>query len=116
MKKILFILFLVLLFACRKVEVEPTPPTPKVEDIFSVKEASIGNGDPLRFTLKAEGVYTLTLFDSATQQVVTRERIIGKIGENSLKLYTKSLPVKYLYLSLKDVNGFEIGKTLLVIN
>ena len=106
---------MVSIISCRKVEVEPIP-TPKVEDIFSVKETSIKNGDPLKFTLKSEGVYTLTLFDSVGQQVVTRERIIGKIGENSLKLYTKSLPVRYLYLSLEDGNGVQIGKTLLIIN
>ena len=115
MRYLLTILFLISIWGCRKLDVVPTPP-PKVEDIFSVKEASIGNGEQFKFTLKSEGIYTLTLFDSVGQQVVTRERIIGKIGENSLKLYTKSLPVKYLYLSLKDVNGFEIGKTLLVIN
>ena len=116
MKKLILLCFMVFIISCRKVEVEPIPTTPKVEDIFSVKETSISNGDPFKFTLKSEGVYTLTLFDSATQQVVTRERIIGKIGENSLKLYTKSLPVRYLYLSLEDGNGVQIGKTLLVIN
>ena len=117
MKKLILILLccVVFIISCRKVEVEPTPP-PKVEDIFSVKETSIGNGDLFKFNLKSEGVYTLTLFDSVGQQVVTRERIIGKIGENTLKLYTKSLPVKYLYLSMEDENGIEIGKTLLVIN
>jgi len=115
MRYILTILCLILIWGCRKVEVTPTP-TPKVEDIFSVKETSITNGDPLKFTLKSEGVYTLTLFDSVGQQVVTRERIIGKIGENSLKLYTKSLPVRYLYLSLEDENSVQIGKTLLIIN
>jgi len=115
MRYVLTILCLILIWGCRKVEVEPIT-TPKVEDIFSVKETSIANGDPLKFTLKSEGVYTLTLFDSIGQQVVTRERIIGKIGENSLKLYTKSLSVRYLYLSLEDVNGIQIGKTLLIIN
>jgi hypothetical protein len=115
MRYLLTILCLILIWGCRKVEVTPTP-TPKVEDIFSVKETSITNGDPLKFTLKSEGVYTLTLFDSVGQQVVTRERIIGKIGENSLKLYTKSLPVRYLYLSLEDENSVQIGKTLLIIN
>jgi len=115
MRYLLTILCLILIWGCRKLDVTPTP-TPKVEDIFSVKETSITNGDPLKFTLKSEGVYTLTLFDSVGQQVVTRERIIGKIGENSLKLYTKSLPVRYLYLSLEDENSVQIGKTLLIIN
>ena len=115
MRYLLTILCLILIWGCRKLDVTPTP-TPKVEDIFSVKETSITNGDPLKFTLKSEGVYTLTLFDSVGQQVVTRERIIGKIGENSLKLYTKSLTVRYLYLSLEDENSVQIGKTLLIIN
>jgi len=116
MKKLILILLCSIVFtiSCKKIEVQPEPP--KVEDIFSLKEKSISNGDPFNFTLKSEGVYTLTLFDSIAQQVVTRERIIGKIGENSLKLYTKSLPVKYLYLSLEDVNRVQIGKTLLIIN
>ena len=116
MKWIKFIILccIVSMIACRKIEVAPTPP--KVEDIFSVKESSITNGSPITFTLKSDGVYTLTLFDSTAQQVVTRERIIGKNGVNSLKLYTKSLPVKYLYLSLEDENSVQIGKTLLIIN
>ncbi len=115
MRYLLTILFLISIWGCRKLDVVPTPP-PAPSDIFSVKETSIGNGEQIKFNLKTEGVYTLTLFDSVGQQVVTRERIIGKIGENSLKLYTKSLPVKYLYLSMEDENGIEIGKTLLVIN
>jgi hypothetical protein len=115
MKKLILLCCVVFIISCKKVEVIPTPP-PKIEDIFSVKEVSISNGDPFKFTLKSEGVYTFTLFDSVGQQVVTRERIIGKIGENSLKLYTKSLPVRYLYLSLEDKNSIQIGKTLLIIN
>jgi hypothetical protein len=115
MRYLLTILFLISIWGCRKLDVVPTPP-PAPSDIFSVKETSIGNGEQIKFNLKTEGVYTLTLFDSVGQQVVTRERIIGKIGENSLKLYTKSLPVRYLYLSLEDENSVQIGKTLLIIN
>jgi hypothetical protein len=115
MRYLLTILFLISVWGCRKLDVVPTPP-PAPSDIFSVKETSIGNGEQIKFNLKTEGVYTLTLFDSVGQQVVTRERIIGKIGENSLKLYTKSLPVRYLYLSLEDENSVQIGKTLLIIN
>ena len=112
--KIIILCFVIFVIGCRKVEVQPTPPP--TTDIFSVKEASITNEGDINFNLKSEGVYTLTLFDSVGQQVVTRERIIGKNGINSLKLYTKSLPVRYLYLSLEDDKGVQIGKTLLVIN
>ncbi len=115
MRYILTILFLISIWGCRKVEIIPTPPPTQI-DIFSVKESTVSNGQEIKFNLKEEGVYTLTLFDSTTQQVVTRERINGKIGINNLKLYTKSLPIKYLYLTLKDQNSVEVGKTLLVIN
>jgi hypothetical protein len=115
MRYLLTILFLISIWGCRKLDVVPTPP-PAPSDIFSVKETSIGNGEQIKFNLKTEGVYTLTLFDSVGQQVVTRERIIGKTGLNTLKLYTKSLPIKYLYLTLEDQNSVEVGKTLLIIN
>ncbi len=49
MKKLILLCCVVFIISCRKVEVEPTPP-PKVEDIFSVKEASIGNGEQFKFT------------------------------------------------------------------
>lgn len=106
---------MVFIIACRKQIIEPTPP-PTLTDIFSVKESNISDGGELKFSLKSDGVYTLTLFDSTAQQVVTRERIIGKSGVNSLKLFTKSLPTKYLYLTLEDENNLQIGKTLLIIN
>ncbi len=113
--KIIILCCVVFIIGCRKVYVEPTP-LPQPTDIFSVKEASVTNEGEINFNLKSEGVFTLTLFDSVGQNVVTRERIIGKMGNNSLKLYTKSLPVRYLYLSLEDDKGIQIGKTLLVIN
>ncbi len=115
MRYLLTILFLISIWGCRKLDVVPTPP-PAPSDIFSVKESTVTNGQEIKFNLKAEGVYTLTLFDSTAQQVVTRERINGKIGINNLKLYTKSLPIKYLYLTLEDQNSVEVGKTLLIIN
>ncbi len=115
MRYLLTILLLISMWGCRKFDEFPTPP-PTQTDIFSVKESTVTNGQEIKFNLKTEGIYTLTLFDSTAQQVVTRERIIGKIGENSLKLYTKSLPVRYLYLSLEDENSIQIGKTLLIIN
>jgi len=111
MKKLLFILLL--LSACKKVEVQPQPPV--VQDIFSVTESTVSNGGDIYFDLKAAGTYTLTMLDE-TQNVITRERIIGKIGQNKLKIYTSSLPVKYLYLVLEDQSHTQIGKTAIKIN
>jgi hypothetical protein len=46
---------------------------------------------------------------------VTRERFTGKIGQNKLTLYTKSLPTSYLYLLLEDGNKTQVGKTIIII-
>jgi hypothetical protein len=114
MRKLLFILFLVILSACTKIEI-PVPVPPTNTDIFSVKESVVTDGQEIKFTLKADGVYTLTIGNESTGQVVTRERFTGKAGENKLTLYTKSLPTSYLYLLLEDGNKSQVGKTTIII-
>ena len=111
MKKLLIIL---LLTGCTKIAPTITPPPNK--DIFSVSQSTMSNGDEIIFNLKSAGKYTLTMGDSVASQVITRERFIGKVGENKLKIYTSSLPVKYLYLLLEDESRTQIGKTTIVIN
>ena len=113
MKKILFILSFSLI-ACKKVEVIPTPPPVNVK-IFSVAESSVENGQEIQFDLTKTGVYTLTIGDSITNQVLTRERFNGQIGINKKKIYTKSLSVKYLYLLLEDDSKNKIGKTIIIV-
>lgn len=113
--KIIYICFLVLLLSCRKVEVIPEPLPPANTDIFTLKEVAISNASDINFNLKSDGVYILTLKDSATNQVLSRERFVGKTGNNKLKIYTKSFQVKYLYLLLEDANKVEIGKTTIII-
>jgi hypothetical protein len=114
MRKLYFILFLLLISACRKVEILPIPE-PVNTNIFGVKESTVIDGQEIKFTLKTDGVHTLTIGNDATGQVITRERFIGKIGENKLILYTKSLPVTYLYLLLEDGNKTQVGKTTIII-
>lgn len=112
MKKILFI-FVILMWGCTKMEIEPTPPP--VQKIFSVSESRVTNGQSIHFDLPSDGVYTLTLIDKESGQVVSRERFTGKIGENIKKIYTTSLQSQYLYLLLQDVIGKEVGKTTIII-
>ncbi len=83
MKKILFILILSLV-ACRKTQVVPIPQ-PNVR-IFDVRESSVENGQEIEFDLTKTGVYTLTIGDSITNQVLTRERFNGQIGINKIKI------------------------------
>jgi hypothetical protein len=112
MKKIIFIL-LVLLVGCTKMDIEPTPP-PAVQKIFSVKESRVTDGQSIYFDLPLDGVYTLTLMDKETGQVISREKFNGKIGENIKKIYTNSIQSQYLYLLLEDVTKKEIGKTTII--
>lgn len=113
MKKILFILILSLV-ACRKVEVRPEPK-PIIVSVFSVPQSGVENGQEIQFDLTKNGVYTLTIGDSTTNQVLTRERFKGQIGINKKKIYTKSLSVKYLYLLLEDESKNKIGKTTIIV-
>lgn len=112
MKKIIFIL-VILLVGCTKMEIEPIPPT-TVQYIFDVKESKIVDGQDIHFKLPSAGVYTLTLIDKESGQVVSRERFNGKVGENVKKIYTNSIQFQYLYLLLEDVTKNEIAKTTLI--
>jgi len=115
MKKLLYI-SLILMVGCTKMEIEPIPQ-PKVQvDIFSMSESSVSDGDEITFKLTSDSTYILKLVDFQTGQVLTKEKIIGKIGDNKLKIYTKSLPSKYLYLVLEDINKNQKGKTKLTLN
>jgi hypothetical protein len=112
MKRIIFIL-LVLLVGCTKMDIEPIPP-PAVQKIFSVKESRVTDGQSIYFDLPSDGLYTLTLIDKETGQVIGREKFNGKLGENIKKIYTNSIQSQYLYLLLEDVTKKEIGKTTII--
>ena len=114
MKKLLIILG-ILFISCRK-EVTPTPPVVTPIDIFTIPQNIVINGQDINFKVNLGGQYTLTMKDSLTGQVITREKLIVKTGQNKLKIYTKTLPVKYLYLILEDSTKNQIGKTTLIIN
>ena len=115
MKKILFILALTLL-GCRKVEVKPEPilPIEKV-DIFEQKNVEVQNGQDIEFKLDSMGKYTLVLFDSTNQQVISKEKFNGILGNNVKKIYTNSFNQKSLYLYLVTENNQQVKKTLITV-
>jgi len=113
MKKILYI-SLILMVGCTKPEL-PTPTMP-IEKIFTVTESEVTNGQSIYFDLPSAGIYTLTLIDKQSEQVISRERFNGQNGENVKKIYTNSLSKGYLYLVLKDANNTEINRTTIIIN
>ena len=113
MKKLLLILSILLIVtSCVDEVVEPLPPT--TQSIFDVKESMVVDGQSIQFKLPSAGLYTLTLIDKQTTQVISRERFNGIIGENNKSIYTKSIQSRYLYLLLEDVTKKEIGRTTII--
>jgi hypothetical protein len=104
------------IISCSKEEITPIiPPKPNV-DIFTQSETNISNGDEVMFKLTSDSVYVLKLVDKATNQVISKEKIIGKVGENKLTIYTKSIQSKYLYLVLESIDKNQINKTTIILN
>jgi len=118
MKKLIIILtcFLIFTFGCRKEEILPVIPEPKVIDIFASTETKITDGQEVMFKSDLATIYIIKMVEVSTNQVVSKEKITTKIGENNFKIYTKSIKSNYLYLVLEDGNKKEINKTKLILN
>ena len=112
--KIIIACCTIFIISCQKVLVAPVQV--KTNNVFDNVQNSITNGQEIQFNLTKDGVYTLSLTDTITNQVVTRERFNGQIGINKKKIYTKGLQSKYLYLLLEDVTKNKISKTTIIIN
>ena len=112
--KIIILCCVIFIISCRKIEIIPQPQ-PVNKDIFNQSNVMISDGQDFEFNLTNSGKYTLMLLDSISNQVISKEKINGKIGINNSKIYTKSLQFKYLYLVLRDSVNKELGKTLLII-
>jgi hypothetical protein len=53
------------------------------------------------------------MIDKNTNQVMSREKIKCVIGENKIRVYTKTIPSQYLYLTLEDSFDNQLGKTII---
>jgi hypothetical protein len=113
--KLMILGFMVFVVSCTKMEIEPIPQ-PTTENIFSVGESTVTDGQIIQFDLPSDGVYILTYTDVQNGQVISREKFIGYIGKNIKKIYTKSIMSKYLYLTLESENRTQISKTKIIIN
>ena len=113
MKNLLVISLFLFLVSCIDEVVEPMPELN--ENVFSHQESSVTNGLEIQFELPKNGVYFLSMIDTETNQLVTKEKFVGIIGLNKLNIYTKSVQSRYLYLVLHDENKIELSKTKLVL-
>jgi hypothetical protein len=114
MKKSIIVLSL-FLFSCKKVFVAPVEVKTNSTEFFTNPVNDVSNGDPINFSLQKSGYYTLTMIDTVQNQVVTREKFAGKIGSNTLNIYTKTITQTYLSVILTDDNNNQVGKTKITI-
>ena len=85
-------------------------------DVFSVATNTISNGQSINFNLQSAGKYNLVLFDTAINEVVSKEKFNGVVGNNVKKIYTTTFTQKTLYLYLTDSVGNQISKTKVSVN
>ena len=86
---------------------------PQPIDIFKVEQTSLSNKSEISFNVEKEGVYIVTMIDKNTNQVLSREKIKFIAGKNKIKVYTKTIPSQYLYLTLEDSFDNQLGKTII---
>ena len=115
MRQIIVLCCVLFMISCRKTA--PTAVNPiAVADVFSVQNNNVTNGQSIQFTLETSGKYVLKLYDTITNQVVSKEKFSGVSGNNIKKIYTSTYPEKVLYLYLTDSLGNQIKKTKITIN
>jgi hypothetical protein len=88
---------------------------PQIIDIFKVEQSALSNKSEISFNVQKEGIYIVTMVDKNTNQVLSREKIKCIIGKNKIKVYTKTIPSQYLYLTLEDSFDNQLGKTTITI-
>lgn len=105
----------IFMISCTKVLNAPVQFKSNSISFFDNPMNVISNGDSINFTLQTSGIYTITMIDTIQNQVVTREKFNGKVGSNTLNIYTKALTQTYLTVVLMDNNNNQINKTKITI-
>jgi hypothetical protein len=112
MKKIIYILPLLLLWACSQdiIDVDDYTTYQPI-DIFEVQSSVVNDGDVINVNLISDGEYKLSLVDEFTNVTHTNEVFDGKIGSNQLNIYTKALPKGSYKLLVIDTKNNIIKQT-----
>jgi len=111
MKKLIYILPLLILLGCTKDILEPEIYNQTPIDIFEVQSSVVKDGDSFNINLDLDGEYKLSLVDEFTKITHTNEVFDGKVGTNKLYIYTKALPKGSYNLIIKDKNENIIKQT-----
>ena len=110
--KILFLCFVIgFILSCENEDIV----TPQTVDIFKVEQSTLSNKSEISFNIEKEGMYIITMIDRNTNQVISREKIKCITGNNKIKIYTKTLPSRYLYLKLEDSFNNQLANTIIIV-
>ena len=110
--KILFLCFVIgFILSCENEDIV----TPQTVDIFKVEQSTLSNKSEISFNIEKEGMYIITMIDRNTNQVISREKIKCITGNNKIKIYTKTLPTRYLYLKLEDSFNNQLANTIIIV-
>lgn len=117
MKKIFFIVFVLLFVGCRKFDY-PAPTKPelnselKMQSIKGLKLQSPFVTSEVVMNVKSdvEQSVTIKIFD-ISNRVVSKETMGVGIGDNILKVYTNVLPTSAYRIGLYDAAGNQMGIT-----
>jgi len=123
MKKLITLLFLVLLTSCMKDDfIEPinlveVPESLEIADVQGLKLESTIVSDEVRMNVKLPygGVYRIKIRD-ISKNLVSQEKIEGDEGDNILKVYVSSLENDGYIIELTDDAHDIIGLTTFVVN
>jgi hypothetical protein len=107
--KIIIVCCVSFIISCQKEDIVE----PQSVDIFNIEQTSLANRSEITFNVKNEGVYIVTMIDKNTNQVLSREKIKCVMGKNKIRVYTKTMPSQYLYLTLEDSFDNQLGKTII---
>lgn len=112
MKKMIYILPLLLLLGCTKDNIMgPEPYTELPMDIFEVQNTVVKDGDIANINLDSNGTYKISIVDEFTNTTFTNEKFIGNQGSNRIRIYTKALPKGSYKLYIKTDNDGVIKQT-----
>jgi len=117
MKKLTYLFFLVLAVSCYsddeliQDELTVVPEELMIPEIQGIKLASqlVDEEVSINVKLPEAGTYRVKIKHSMTDRLVSQEELVGKQGDNILKIYVRTLPVSSYKIELVSSNNKVIG-------
>lgn len=125
MKKIFYIISILLIVSCQPDEIfEPIntiveiPESLKIEEDLGVKLESVIVTDEVRMNVKLPytGQYRLKIRHGLNGELISQEKINSESGDNLLKVYVSTLDKSGYRLELTDSEHKLLARTSFVVN